>query len=120
MKEHLRVHYLEIVTQNVELACTLYSKTLNVSFGDAVPELGDARTATLADGGLVGIRAPMHEAEEPATRPYYLVSDIDKAVAETKDAGAEIAVPPMEIPGRGYCAIIFHNSNQSGFWQIPS
>ncbi|WP_415898136.1 hypothetical protein [Neptuniibacter sp. QD57_21] len=54
----------------------IYSKTLNVSFGDAIAELGNARTITLADGSTLGIRMPMHDAEEPTTRPYYLVSDI--------------------------------------------
>ncbi len=118
MKENIQVHYLEVVTPNVEQVCTSYSQTMNVSFSDAVAELGGARTATLSNGGMLGIRAPMHDAEEPTTRPYYLVDDIEKAVNEAAKTGAKIAVPPMEIPGRGKCAIIMFGFVQSGFWQV--
>lgn len=104
MKESTQVHYLEIVTSNVEQVCASYSQTLDLSFSDAIAELGGARTAMFSNGGMLGIRAPMHDAETPITRPYYLVSDIEKAVIEAEKAGAEIAVPPMEIPGRGKCA----------------
>ncbi len=117
MKENVQVHYLEVVTSEVEKICESYSLALGVSFSDAVPELGNARTANLDNGGILGIRAPMHEAEEPTTRPYYLVSDIEKAVVEAKNRGAEIAVPPMEIPGRGKCSILMYGAIQSGLWQ---
>ncbi|MGH1539233.1 MAG: VOC family protein [Arenicella sp.] len=114
----MQVHYLEVVTPNVEQVCTSYSQTMNVSFSDAVAELGGARTVPLSNGGMLGIRAPMHDAEEPTTRPYYLVDDIEKAVNEAAKTGAKIAVPPMEIPGRGKCAIIMFGFVQSGFWQV--
>ena len=113
-----KIYYLEVVTQDVRLICESYKKTLGLSFGDPVTELGDARTATLSNGEILGVRAPMHEAEEPATRPYYLVDDIEKAVAEAEASGAEIAVPPMEIPGHGKCAILFYGEIQSGLWQV--
>ena len=103
---------------NVEQACTSYAQALEISFSDAISELGGARTATLPNSGTLGIRAPMHDAEEPTTRPYYLVDDIEKAVNDAEKAGAKVAVPPMEIPGRGICAIIMLGSIQSGFWQI--
>ena len=118
MNEDVKVYYLEIVTPNVEQLCASYSKTLKVSFSDAVVELGGARVVTLNSGVMLGIRAPMHEAEAPTTRPYYLVADIEKAVNEAKNTGAEIAVPPMEIPDRGKCAIIMFGAIQSGLWQI--
>jgi len=118
VKDDLQVYYLEVVTPNVEAVCAYYSQTLAVSFSETIGELGGARTATLAGGGLLGVRAPMHDAEEPTTRPYYLVPDIDKAVSEATSAGAEIAVPPMEIPGRGKCAILFMGATQSGLWQL--
>ena len=118
MKESIQVYYLEVVTPNVEQTCASYSQTLEVTFSDAIAELGGARTAMLSNGGTLGIRAPMHEAEEPTTRPYYLVADIEKAVNEAKNTGAEIAVPPMEIPGHGKCAILMFGSIQYGFWQV--
>jgi len=118
MEEQVRVHYLEIVTPQPEQLCGSYSQSLKVTFSAPISELGGARTAMLSNGGTLGIRPPMHQAEEPTTRPYYLVTDIDKAVDEAKSAGAHIAVPPMEIPGRGKCAIVMFGAVQNGFWQI--
>ena len=118
MKESLQIHYLEIVTSNVEDSCAVYSRSMGGSFGDSIAELGGAKTALLANGGMIGIREPMHDAEEPTIRPYYLVSDIDEAVSEAAKSGADIALPPMEISGYGKCAIIFIGPIQSGFWQV--
>ena len=118
MRDNAEVYYLEIVTPDVGQLCSSYSKALGISFSDTIAELGNARTAALSSGGLIGIRAPMHDVEEPTTRPYYLVDDIETAVKEAEQAGAHIAVPPMEIPSRGQCAIIMFGAVQCGFWQI--
>ena len=118
MSEQVQVYYLEIVTPDVEQLCTSYSQALGVTFGEAIAELGGARTAVLTTGGMLGIRAPMHDAEEPTTRPYYLVEDIDKAVNNAEKTGAMVAVPPMEIPGRGKCAVLMYGAIQSGLWQV--
>lgn len=118
MSENTQVHYLEIVTPDVEKVCASYTNSLGVSFSDAIAELGGARTISLPNGGTLGVRVPMHDSEEPTTRPYYLVADIEKSVSEAEKSGALIAVPPMEIPGRGKCAIITHGLIQSGFWQV--
>ena len=106
----MKIQYLEIVTTDVETVCTLYSKMHGVTFGDADQNLGGARTANLANGGMLGIRAPMHDAEKPVVRPYVLVEDIKASVAAAADSGAEIAVPPMEIAGHGTCGIFIQGS----------
>ena len=54
---------------------------------------------------MVGVRAPMHETEEPVVRPYWLVDDIEASVAAAVEAGGEVAHPPMEIPGHGVSLI---------------
>ena len=118
MAEGIKVHYLEIVSTNVEQVCASYEQTLGISFSDMIEELGNARTAALSDGGTLGVRAPMHAAEEPVTRNYYLVADIEKAVEEAGNTGAKIAVPVMDIPGRGKCAILMYGAIQSGLWQV--
>lgn len=115
--EAMQVHYLEVVTKDVDAACELYSVTSGVTFGDADPSLGGARTAHLANGGMIGVRAPMHDAEKAVTRAYVLVEDIQAAVAAATKAGAEIAVPPMEIPGHGWCAIYLQGGIEAGLWQ---
>ena len=114
----MQVYYLEIVTNDVDAVCSTYVKTCGVEFGEPDTLLGNARTAVLHGGGMVGVRAPLREDEAPVVRPYWLVDDIKAAVAEVEKAGGEIALPPLEIPGRGTFAIYFTGNNQHGLWQL--
>lgn len=114
----MKVHYLEIVTPEVDATCATQERLHGVTFSAADPGLGNARTATLSNGGMIGVRTPMHESEEPVVRPYMLVRDINKAVATAVKAGAEIAHPPMEIPGHGKFAIYIQGGIHHGLWQV--
>jgi predicted enzyme related to lactoylglutathione lyase len=114
----MKIHYVEIVTKDVDAACALYSQAYGVTFGKPDKNLGGARTVKLAEGGMLGVRAPMRPDEKPVVRPYVLVKDIKAAVAAAEKAGAEVAVPPMEIPGHGTCAIFLHGGIESGLWQL--
>ena len=40
------------------------------------------------------------------------------SLAAAAKSGAEIAVPPMAIPGHGTCAIFFQSGIESGLWQV--
>ena len=114
----MKIQYLEIVTRDVDAVCAAYSSANRVRFGDPDAGLGNARTAPLAGGGLVGVRAPLRETEEPVVRPYWLVDDIAAAVAAAVRAGGEVAHPPMEIPGHGTFAIYLQGGNDHGLWQL--
>ena len=114
----MRVHYLEIVTPDVDATCTGLAAMHGVTFSDPVPELGFARTAERPDGALLGVRAPMRETEEPVVRPYVLVEDIEAAVKAAVEHGGEVALPPMEIPGKGRFAIYLQGGIQHGLWQL--
>ncbi|NNC88646.1 MAG: hydroxylase [Akkermansiaceae bacterium] len=113
----MQIHYLEIVTPDADAVCATYAQLHGVSFSDPEPGLGNARTAPLPDGGMVGVRAPMHDAEEPVMRPYLLVDDIEAAAREAVNGGGEIAHPPMELPGHGTFAIFMQGGVQHGLWQ---
>lgn len=113
----MQVEYLEIVTKDVDGVCAAYAGASGGTFGDPDPGLGGARTAPMPGGGMVGVRAPMHEEEEPAVRPYWLVEDIEEAVTEATQAGGEVAHPPMKIPGIGTFAIYIHGGVHHGLWQ---
>jgi len=115
---HINIHYLEIVTKEVDATCATYEQLHGVTFGEGEPGLGNARTAALASGGVIGVRAPMHESEEPVVRPYHLVKDIESAAAAAVKTGGEIAHPPMEIPGHGKFAIYIQGGIQHGLWQV--
>lgn len=113
----MQVHYLEIVTPDVEVVCEQYSKAYGSTFSEPDASLGGARTSELDGGWKVGVRAPMHEAERSVVRPYFLVSEIVESVKAAETAGATVAVPPMEIPGHGSCAIVMKGDIETGFWQ---
>ena len=113
----MQINYLEIVTKEVDAVCATYTAANGARFGEPDAGLGNARTAALPDGGLVGVRAPMHETEEPVVRPYWLVDDIEVALAAAVKAGGEVAHPPMEIPGHGIFAIYIQGGIHHGLWQ---
>ena len=113
----MQIHYLEIVTKEVDAVCAAYAAANGVQFGKPDAGLGNARTAALLGGGLIGVRAPMQETEEPVVRPYWLVDDIGAAVAAALEAGGEVAHPPMKIPGHGTFAIYIQGGVQHGLWQ---
>ena len=115
--EGLTVEYLEFVTPDVEKTCNALAATHGVEFGDPVPEFGNARTAALKNGGLLGVRAPMRATETPIVRPYLLVDDIDAAVKAAEEAGAKIALPPIQLPGRGTFSIYILGGIEHGLWQ---
>lgn len=114
----MQVYYLEIVSKDVESVCAAYEAANGVRFGVPDPGLGHARTAPLAGGGLVGVRAPLRTTEEPVVRPYWLVADIEAAVAAVVQAGGFVAVEPTPIPGHGTFAIYLQGGNDHGLWQL--
>ncbi len=114
----MQIHYLEIVATDVDAVCSAYAAAGNLQFGEPQADLGNARTATAQEGYLVGVRAPMHESEDPVVRPYWLVDDIEAAVAAAIATGAEVIHRPLEIPGRGTFAIHVLGGIHHGFWQL--
>ena len=80
----MQVHYLEIVTPEVDAVCAAYAAANGVEFGEPDAGLGNARTTTMPGGGMLGVRAPMHDAEEPVVRMtleviLLPVADVDRA-----------------------------------------
>jgi hypothetical protein len=84
----MKVHYLEIVSLDVDAVCKAFEAVHNVSFGEADASLGGARTCTLSDGCIIGIRSPLRDTEDPIVRPYWLVEDIEIAVTNVESQGA--------------------------------
>ncbi len=114
----MQVQYLEIVTPAVDKTCEALAAAHGVVFSKPVPELGNARTASLKDGGRIGVRGPMRDTETPVVRPYLLVDDIEAAVKAAEKAGATVALPPMEIPGQGTFSVYILGGIEHGLWQL--
>ena len=113
----MQIHYLEIVTPDVDATCAAYAAAHDVRFGPPDAGLGNARTAPLPGGGLVGVRGPLRDTEQPVVRPYWLVNDIEAAVAAAVASGGVVAHPPMELPGHGTFAIYIQGGIDHGLWQ---
>lgn len=111
------MHYLEIVTPDVEPTVATYERALMLSFGAPDADLGGARVATQADGSLVGVRAPLAAHEQPIVRVYLAVDDVERAVKTAQDAGAVLAYGPAKQGARGTFAILFQGGVQHGLWQ---
>ncbi len=114
----MQIQYLEIVTPEADALCKQYSAIHGVTFSEPVENFGNARTAKLNGGGLIGIRGPLRETETPVIRPYVLVENLEEAVAAAADAGAEIAIPKMELPGHGTIAVVIQGGIECGLWQL--
>ena len=114
----MKLHYLEIVSSDMEAFCQQYELEHKVKFSDSDQTLGGAKTCRLADSTILGVRAPLRETETPIIRPYWRVSDIKKSVENVKKNGAKIAMEPLEIPGKGSFAIYIQGGIEHGFWQL--
>ncbi len=114
----MQIQYLEIITDKVQETCSNYSKVHGVEFSEPYAELGNARVAELANGGKVGVRAPLSETEESVVRPYWLVEDINMATEAVLQSGGEIIHAPLEIKGHGVFAIYRLGGNNHGLWQL--
>jgi predicted enzyme related to lactoylglutathione lyase len=113
----MALHYLEIVSNDVESLTSLYQRVYGLSFDPPDPDLGHAHVATRADGSLVGIRKPLAAHEQPIMRTYLAVEDIQDAVKRAEDTGATVAYPPTQQGQRGTFAIVFQGGVQHGLWQ---
>ena len=113
----MAVHYLEIVSNDVDTLTGLYQRVHGLSFSPPDPDLGQACVATRADGTLVGIRKPLAAHEQPITRTYLAVEDIQQAVKKAEEHGAIIAYPPTRQGQRGTFAIVIQGDVEHGLWQ---
>lgn len=112
------IHYLEIVTPDVDAACVLYSTAFGWRFQSSVPELGNAFVAPLPGGSLCGIRAPLHVTEAPVVRTYIRVNDLETATQEAQRLGATLLLESMDLAGWGKISIYEFGGIQQGLWQV--
>ena len=113
----MAVHYVEIVSNDLDALAELYQRMHDLSFGPPDPDLGLARVATQADGTLVGIRKPLAAHEQPIVRTYIAVEDIQQALEEAEESGATIAYPATRQGSQGTFAIVIKGGAQHGLWQ---
>lgn len=112
------VHYLEIVTPNAESVRNHYSEAYGWQFREMAPELGNAYVATLPNGSLCAIRAPLHAQELAVTRTYLRVPDVEKSLNRAVELGGVLMLGATELPGRGIIGIYNYEGIEQGVWQV--
>ena len=112
------IHYLEIVTPDVEATRQLYSAAFGWNFQPAVAELGNAAVAAIPGGSLCGIRAPLHAEEAPVVRTYIRVPNLAATTKEARRSGATILLESMDLAGWGKISIYEIGGLQHGLWQV--
>jgi hypothetical protein len=112
----MAIHYLEVVSDDVPATVTLFTRVHGVDFS-TVPEFGPAEVATLGDGTLLGVRAPLADHESPIVRTYLAVENIQAAVEAAQEAGATLAFGPMPLGEQGTFAICILGALEQGYWQ---
>ena len=112
-----RVHLLEIVCNETKAQIAALEQIHGLSFGPEVPEMGMARMAKTPDGSFIGVRAPLADHEQPITRTYIAVDDIEKAVEAVKANGGMVAYPPTKQGDTGTWAVYILDGVQMGLWQ---
>ena len=110
-------HFLEIVSSDVDALVRHYETSVGLTFADPVLELGGARVADLPGGSRLSIRGPLAPDEGPLWRVYLAIDDLAAATAAARDAGAEVMLEGMEIPGQGKISIVKQGGVEHGLWQ---
>jgi len=64
----MKIHYLEIVSPDVDAVCAAYQVAHDVQFGDADGLFGGAKNGRLVYGGTIGVRGTLRETEESIVR----------------------------------------------------
>lgn len=112
--------YIEYVSRDAAGTIAGLEASTGLVFGPSREALGGARTAATAAGTVWAVRAPMHEQEQPATRVYARVADVEATVAAAVAAGATLMLEPMAMPdGLGTIAIWSAGGMEQAAWQLP-
>ncbi|HWD70777.1 MAG TPA: hypothetical protein VG293_11335 [Solirubrobacteraceae bacterium] len=113
----MAVHYLEIVSDDVDTLVGFYQHVHGLSFGPPDPDLGQARVAIQSDGTVVGIRKPLAAHEQPIMRTYLEVKDIRQATTKAEESGGTVAYPATRQGDHGTFAIVIHGDVEHGLWK---
>ena len=111
----MQVRYLEIVTTEVDACVPRTPPRSDRSSARRTPDSATRARRRCRGRRSSGCARP-YAIEEPVVA-YWLVDDIEAAVAAAVKAGGVVAHPPMEIPGHGTFAIYIDGGVHHGLWQ---
>jgi predicted enzyme related to lactoylglutathione lyase len=102
-QQHGAFSWCELMTTDVDGAKRFYSELFGWQFEEVSPAGVPYNIAKVGGAGIGGIMAipPKAEGMPPHWGSYVTVDDIDVVVKTAQELGAEICIPPMDIPGVG-------------------
>jgi predicted enzyme related to lactoylglutathione lyase len=97
----------ELATRDVKAAETFYASLFGwtLKHGTGGMEYTEIVNHGTPQGGILKITPQMGHMP-PAWTPYFLVADVDRAAARTRELGGRVYVEPMDLPGVGRFAVL--------------
>jgi hypothetical protein len=123
MAEHGTFYWNELMTRDAEKAKAFYAATIGWSFeGMSMPD-GTYWVAKMNGKPVAGIFPMGPGFQGPPTDTwfaYLAVDDVDARVAQAKQAGAQTAREPFDVPGVGRIAILQEPGGAHIGWMTPA
>jgi predicted enzyme related to lactoylglutathione lyase len=108
MSHHAKMDHAELVSKDPAATQKFLETAFGLKFAVMGPEMGNYRMHGRqegAEGGQIGIRAPMGPQEHPGTISYLTVPNIDEAITAVKAAGGKFLMEKTEVPKTAYLAV---------------
>ena len=110
MAQHGAFVWNELHTADTARAREFYTALLDWGTKDPAPEdpmqYTEFQNQGESIGGMMNLAGSEHISTTPHWMPYIAVDDVDASAERAKKLGADIKVPPMDIPHVGrFCVI---------------
>lgn len=97
----------DLLTEKPDVTRKFYGELLGWTFEPTeIPDYSIIKSNGRAVGGIVDMRSKDPDENESQWISVLSVPDVDAATKKTRDAGGEIHVKPVDLPGRGRFALV--------------
>ncbi len=121
---HGMFHWNELMTRDVAAAKGFYAKIMGWAVQEMPMPQGFTYYVFMAGdkpaGGMMEMKGPEFEQMVPHWFSYIEVDDVDKRVAEAKEAGAAVMREPFDVEMAGRIAIVKDPSDAVIGWITPA
>ena len=106
-KQHGAFSWVELLTTDLNAAKEFYAKLFNWQLQDMPTEHGTYTVINIGQEGVGGMMTlpPESEGAPPGWGVYVTVDNVDQTVRQAEELGANVIVPPKDIPEVGRFAV---------------
>ena len=122
MADHGVFYWNERITRRPKEACDFYARTLGWRFEEMPMPDGVYRVAKLGDrpvAGVLEMKGEQFEGVPEQWLAYIAVDDVDKRLADARQAGAKVLREPFDVEGVGRIAILKDPGGAPLGWITP-